>query len=278
MSSFLTILLAIVIAASLGISLASVVGLNCYLPFIDSEYINLLPGISIASRALIAVLAFNRDKKYQSSESIRKTDETYLALARESFQEVVNLLKDQNNDRVSWIRAARMLLQTLEFRDKIQTIDIKNAYELVEESTRNELYTILTIQQEDGARREALPPQFFYGIDDWETEESLDEAAKKGGSNIVVSSVSIDKNTKEPSSRLLSKHSVIAIYNFLEYPKNYDDPLDKVDQIESWGESWSTTHGIDQGARRYVSHASKNLAIDGNLVKTDNNQINEGQD
>jgi preprotein translocase subunit Sec61beta len=253
---------------SLGLSLISVAGLISYFEFIDAGYVTLLPGISIACGAMIAVLAFNRDKEYQASENCRKTDEIYLSLARESFQEVVNLLKDRNNDRMIWVRAARLLLQTMELKKKIQTQDIIKAFELAEESTRIELYMILTIQPEGSGKREALPPQFYYGIEDWETEEVLDEAAIKGGSKSAGGQVTIDKNLPEPSSKLLSKHSVVAIYEFLKFPENYDDPLPKV---EVWTEGWEESHGIDQGARRYVEHASKTWAIDGKLVKADNN-------
>lgn len=212
-------------------------------------------------------MAFNRDKEYQAAESVRKTDEIYLSLARESFQEVVSLLKDRNNARIIWVRAARLLLQTMELKTRIKTEDIIKAFELAEESTRIELSMILTLQPEDGGKREALPPQFYYGIEDWETEESLDEAAKKGGSKTAGGLVTIDKNIPEPSSKLLSKQSVVAIYDFLKFPEDYDDPLSKV---SVWTEGWEHSYGIDQGARRYVAHATQNWAIDQNLIKADN--------
>tara|TARA_R100001377_G_scaffold84244_1_gene67354 strand:- start:13 stop:780 length:768 start_codon:yes stop_codon:yes gene_type:complete len=246
MNKILTNILISIIVASLGLSLLSVLGLISSLKFINTNYITLLPGISIACGALIAVMAFNRDKAYQAAESIRKTDEIYLSLARESFQEVVNLLMDRNNDRMIWVRASRLLLQTMDLKTKIKTEDIIKAFELAEESTRIELYIVLTIQPEDGGRREALPPQFYYGIEDWETEESLDEAAKKGGSRSAGGAVTIDRNVPEPSSKLLSKQSVVAIYDFLKFPESYDDPLPKVNV---WSEEWEQSHGIDQGAR-----------------------------
>lgn len=266
MNKIFTYILISIIAISLGLSLASVLGLISFLPFLDTSYITLLPGISIACGALIAVMAFNRDKEYQAIERIRKTDEIYLSLARESFVEVVNLLKDRNNDRIIWVRAARLLLQTMDLKARIKTEDMIKAFELAEERTRIELFMTLTLQPEASGKREALPPQFYYGIEDWETEESLDEAARKGGSKTAGGLVTIDKNVPEPSSKLLNRQSVVAIYDFLKFPEGYNNLLSKV---SVWTEGWEHSYGVDQGARRYVAHSAQNWAIDENLIKAD---------
>lgn len=63
--------------------------------------------------------------------------------------------------------------------------------------------------------------------------------------------VSIDKVTPEPKSHGLSEKSVVAIYNFIKYPEDYVDPLES---IELWTGSFENSFGIEQGARRYISH------------------------
>ena len=110
--------------------------------------------------------------------------------------------------------------------------------------------------------KQPLPPQFFYGIEDWETEKSLDEAAIKGESKMVVSSVNIHENIPEPSSGGLPPNSVIAIYDFLEFPTNYDDPLQN---IQKWNGNWADSHGISQGAKRFIAHAEEHFVINGKL-------------
>ena len=252
---------------SLGMSLLAVVGLIENIPFLDKDQLSLLPGISIGCGGMIAILAFFRDRKHQQADRVRKSDEIYLSLARDSFDEVFNLLKDKNNDRVVWVRAARLLLQTLQLKNKIATTDILEAFKLAEERLRTELYRTLSVSTGSHKNRQPLPPQFFYSIEDWETEKNLDNAAIKGGSKTVVSSVTIHENVPEPDSSGLAIQSVIAIYNFLKFPSDYDDPLETV---EKWDNNWAYSHGIDQGAKRYVAHASENIVINGKLINTAN--------
>lgn len=211
---------------------------------------------------MIAILAFFRDRKNQRSDRVRKSDEIYLSIARQSFDEVFDLLKDRNNNRLIWIRASRLLLYALEIKTKITTPDIIEAFQLAEERLRAELFRTLRYTTEGHKNKQPLPPQFFYGIEDWKTEESLDDAAVKGGSKMIVSSVNIHKNVPEPSSGGLSPRSIIAIYDFLEFPANYNDPLQKV---QTWDDNWADSHGISQGAKRYVAHTERHLVINGKL-------------
>ena len=77
--------------------------------------------------------------------------------------------------------------------------------------------------------------------------------AKETSSQIKGGSVSIDHNCDEPHSTPLSANSVVAVYDFLEYPEDYDDPLKKV---KVWDEGWELSHGVCQGAKRFVSHVT----------------------
>ena len=223
-----------------------------------------LPAIAISSGVLIASITYLRDKTSQASDSQRKSDEIYLNLARDSFDEVYDLLKDKNNDRIIWVRASRLLLQTLALKNDIKTPDILKAFALAEERLRGELYRTLSIKTSDHSSQQPLPPQFFYGIEDWETETSIDEAAIKSKSKIEAHRVVIDKNLPESDFRPLSQKTIIAIYNFLEFPENYDDLLPKV---EDWTDNWQDSHGTDQGAKRYVAHHKEHYVVNGKLHK-----------
>jgi hypothetical protein len=264
--SILLVALAILVFISLSLSFMAVLGLINALPFIDQNHLTLLPGISIGCGGMIAILAFVRDRLHQKNDRIRKSDEIYLSIARDSFNEVYDLLKDKNNDRIIWVRSARLLLQALALKSKIETKDIIEAFQVSEERLRTELYRTFSITVDGDKNKQALPPQFFYGIDDWKTEKNLDEAAIKGGSTTVCVSVNIDENIPSCSSGSLANRSVIAIFDFLEFPSTYDDPLKKV---QDWDDEWADSHGINQGAKRYIAHTKSNFVIGGKLHKKD---------
>jgi hypothetical protein len=234
------------------------------LPFVDVNNLALLPGISIGCGGMIAILAFFRDRYYQSEDRVRKGDEIYLNIARGSFDEVFSLLKDKNNDRIIWVRAARLLLHSLELKTKITTPDLIEAFDVSAERLRAELYRTLSMKVEGKNNIQPLPPQFFYGIDSWETEKSLDAAAIIGGSETVCVSVIIDENIPSPSSGGLAVQSVIAIFDFMEFPEGYDDPLKRV---KNWEDYWADSNGMVQGAKRYVAHTKSNFVIGGKIHK-----------
>lgn len=262
--TILLFVLAIVVLISLTLSFMAVLGWASTFPFVDVNHLTLLPGISIGCGGMIAILAFIRDRHHQSKDRVRKGDEIYLDVARASFDEVIGLLKDKNNDRIVWVRAARLLLHALEFKEKITTPDIIEAFDVSAERLRAELYRTLSIKVEGKNNIQPLPPQFFYGIDDWETEKSLDAAAIKGSSEMVCVSVSIDENIPSPSSGGLAAKSVIAIFDFMEFPKEYNDPLEKV---KNWEDYWADSNGMIQGAKRYVAHTKSNIVIGGKIHK-----------
>jgi len=162
------------------------------------------------------------------------------------------VLSDMNNDRATWINASRTLLKTLELKERIITEEYQVAYELEEERARNELHESLCIKDGSTGEREPLPPQFFYGITDWETRQSLDKVAKKVSPKPIVSEYSIDTVDPTPKKERLCVESVVAIFKFMEYPKDYNDPLDGV---KVWDESPRGYFARnDQGARKYVLH------------------------
>ncbi len=259
----IVVLLITIAVLTLGIAICNIFGL---IPetLIQQSKMSTLPAIAISAGVLIASITYLRDKTSQSIGQQRKSDELYLNLARDSFDEVYGLLKDKNNDRVIWVRASRLLLQTLAIKLKIKTPDITEAFELAEERLRTELYRSLSIKTEGHSNRQPLPPQFFYGIDNWKTEASLDEAAKKSSNKIEAHRVEIDKNLPEPEIMSLSHKTVIAIYDFMKFSENYNDPLQ---DVEEWPDNWELSNGIEQGAKRYVSHKNNHYVVNGKLHK-----------
>lgn len=232
-------------------SFAVIFGYSAQMSFIDQAHINLFPVISITCGGIVAILAFFRDRENQRRDSLRKKDEMYLEISKKSFDEVFNLLKNCNNDRMIWIRASRLLLNTLAFRNKIETPDIIEAFDLATEQLRVELYRVLSMKSGQHKDLQPLPPAFFYGNEDWETEVDINQAAIKSKPKIEGNEVTIDKNVPVRSCKWLQWQSVIAIYDFLEYPSDYDDPLDRVNK---WNTHWCDSRDHSQGARKYIAH------------------------
>lgn len=228
-----------------------------------SQRFQLLPGIAVSAGVLIAALSFMRERAKTEVERRRHASEVLLAQASAGFKTLVELLSDQNNSRVTWIRAARTLLQAKRLGHQINSEEYKVAYQLEEERTRNELYKLLTLHDPKTNGRRPLPPQFFYGIEDWRSCRTLDEAAIRASDKVEAHSVTIDAVPPSPSSRPLVARSVVAIFSFIEYPRNYDDPLD---DVVDWDENWDQSFDIDQGARRYVAHTKQKVAINGQLL------------
>lgn len=233
----------------------------------NSDGLKYLSSFVVSSAALVALLTYLREKKRIGRELEERRSRFFFEQATVGLDEVYNLMKNQNNDRITWLRAARDLLHSINLSKQITTTEYKEAYRLVEEKIRHKLYIALTVYDEETKERNSLPPQFFYGLRDWQVERSLDEAARLASKKIIAQDVSIDKVLRPPTSLPLAEKSVVTIYDFLvEYPKEYKDPLDSV---TIWGGHWDYGSvvglGIDQGARRFVNHISRHFAIDGKL-------------
>lgn len=210
----------------------------------------------------IAYDQFNNAKSRQDIEDSDKRSLFFFEQAKLGLEEVYDMLKDQNNDRVTWIRAARDLLRAKSIGKSITVKEYQEAYRLTEEKIRHKLYLSLSIYDQTTHNRNPLPPQFFYGVQNWAVTKPLDDIAKEVSQKTNVYGVSIDHLKPQTNIVPLSAKSVIAIYDFLEYPADYDDPLKTV---EAWGDNWEDSYGINEGAKRFVHHVTHNTAINGKL-------------
>ena len=231
--------------------------------FLVSNRLKFLPSFVVCIAVFTCLLTYLREKAKLHREKIEEQSKVFLQLAKDGLEGAYEMLKDQNNNRITWIRASRDILHALSLTKEIKTPQYIEAYRLFEENIRHKLYLALTVTDTKTGGRKALPPQFFYGVSDWQIEKTLDEVAKATSSKIVVGTVSIDHIRKEPNLKPLSEKSVVTIFDFLEYPANYDDPLKKV---KVWGDDWEHSYGVSQGARRFVTHVTSYHAINGKLI------------
>jgi ribosomal protein S8E len=233
---------------------------------LNVKQVSILPAIAISTGVLIASLAYLRDKNKHELDARLKTDELQLQITKDGFDEVNELISNLDNSRVVWIRAARVLLNTLELGELITTPQLKKAFQAHREYLRVNLYQALHIEPEDSAKsdKESLPPQFFYGIENWRDRTiSLDDAALSSRSKTKAHRVTIDRVISEPKNTELDQRSVVAIYDFISsYDESYVDPLSKV---KEWEGDLMGSFGIQQGPARYIEHSSKYMVSDGKL-------------
>lgn len=267
LSIFIVLLAVIVLCALVGSLVATYVAIVDASPSQTlSEQFSLVPTAAVSAGVLVAILTFYRERRKHELERARQVSGILVERCRAGFDAVISLLADRNNNRLTWVRAARTLLRVLELKDRITSEEYKVVYQLEEERAKEELYNILSIKNEKTGARDPLPPQFFYGIKNWDAYGTLDAAAIEASSETVVSTVTIDRIPSQPYLRPLAPETVVAIFDFIEEPSGSEEPLDSV---KYWNEDWSKSHGIDQGARRYVAHRKQRYAIAGKLHDKD---------
>jgi hypothetical protein len=261
---YLISILIVVITIVLLLSIFHVAGCS----FLTNEEASILPSIAISTGVMIASLAYFRDKQKNEYDSQLKHDELQLQIAKEGFDEVYELISKLENSRVVWIRAARVLLNTIEIGELIETPQLKNAFKAHREYVRVNLYQSLHIEPEDPSEsdEESLPPQFFYGVDNWrDRTKALDDAALESRSKIRAHRVTIDRVTPEPKNTELDTRSIVAIYDFVcAHDESYQDPLSNV---KVWSGDLLGAFGIKQGPARYLEHQVSYTVIGGKLVE-----------
>lgn len=233
-----------------------------YLGGTTNPLLGLLTFLGILWTISITYEQFHNQKSRQDIEDTNKRALFFFEQAKQGLEEVYDMLKDQNNDRVTWVQAARDLIRARNIGKSIAVPEYQEAYRLTEEKIRHKLYLALSTYDTKTQSRNPLPPQFFYGIKNWDVFRSLDDVAIEVSQEVKAYSVVIDQNTPQSSILPLAAKSVIAIYNFLDYPADYEDPLKT---IEMWTDNWEESLGINEGAKRFVSHVTNNTAIGGKL-------------
>lgn len=267
----LTITIAIIAVLLAAISFPAVIELlkydfgslefNC---FLTSDKLKFLPSFVVSIAVFTALLTYLSEKTKLHNEKEENRSNFFLEQAKEGLEAAYDMLKDQNNNRIAWVQASRNILHALNLSKEIKSTQYQVAYQLFEEKIRHNLYLALTIADKKTGARQPLPPQFFYGVADWDSGKSLDDVAKETSTKFVVSDVNINNIPEDPHLTPLPIASIVAVYNFLEYPKDYADPLKNV---IAWDNDWEDSEGVGQGAKRFVSHKSNCSAIDGKLHK-----------
>lgn len=134
-----------------------------------------------------------------------------LESARTSLDEAVKLLSDKNNDRITWIAAARILRRAVEISSKVTETVHVDVLEVQLERYRRVFGQILGF---DDTHKNAA---FFYGSGN--PSADIEEAAKESTRSKSTS------RGETPVLKALPEGALWTIWEFAQYPKDYEDPI-----------------------------------------------------
>jgi len=221
---------------------------------------DLIAPLVASTGVLIAVLAYSRDRGKIERDRAEARSKIFLEQAKQSLQDAFELLKDLNQDRGTWVHAARLILAAKKLGEEIPSAEYRRVYELAADQVRHQFHGVFMLTDGQAGKRTALPAAFFFGRPDWKTTElGLDQMAVEASPDTEVITSTPERPIPESNDKSLSPNSVIAVFEFLRFPANYIDPFDGIDG-EAWS-SWSDVVGVSQGARRYVEHRSNHRLV-----------------
>jgi hypothetical protein len=183
----------------------------------------------------------------------REKSHFYLEVCRDNYDTFYKTLDDLNNVRVDWIYAARLLLETKELEKEITYKEHTRVIEVKKMKVRHDLYSQFQIIDHETNTESPLPVSFFYGIENWRDYlSSPDDAAYKAFRRDRPATFGEHEVSRIEKLPMLSEHSVYIIFEFLAWPENYDDPLEKHKYTSEWSEDIKSFQG--EGAFKYIKH------------------------
>ena len=172
-----------------------------------------------------------------------------LQSALESYDQALELLVDGNNDRVTWITAARI---------------VERANRICADVTQQVHEDVLEVQLERYRRQFARTLGF-------------DDPSKGGwffyGANSCVGLTTAAEGSTRPTTtgfgskaqlKYLSESSLATLFSMAGYPSNYEDPLKSRSFAEKLGLGMSASF---PGLFEYLEHREDYESIDGKLIR-----------
>lgn len=212
----------------------------------------LIANISTTIAVLIAIGVFIWQINANIGEKKYAKSRFALQSALESYEQAIELLTDNNNDRVTWITAARIIERANRISNNITEEVHVDVFEIQHEKYRRQAAEIL------GYENPNKGAWFFYGSSNFTSDVA--EAAKE-----ATRSVNHLGKTR-PRMKYLSEDSLSTVYNLASYPGNYEDPLVK--------DTFVGKKGIEMlisfpGLYEYIEHRNAYVTVAGKLIKRD---------
>lgn len=163
----------------------------------------------VENRKLIEIQIAQLDFQRNESEYQEKVSRSLFNLenATHAYAEAQTLLDDGNNDRVTWIRAARMLKIAKKLADDISIENHKNILEVRQMKIRQFFRNLLVNKN----------PAFFYGVKNIISLELASWDSVAPGIEDGINWSNGDRRIPETAIR--------AVWEAAQWPKNYSDPL-----------------------------------------------------
>lgn len=224
---------------------------------------DLIAPLVAGTGVLIAVLAFIHDREKIANDRAEAKSKVLYEQAKQGLEQAYEQLEGLSQDRIVWIRAARLLVIAKSLASSITSNEYAEAYRLAAESVRARLYTKFNPKNSDGDLL-PLPPAFFFGYAEWRTSQyTLNQLAVLTATPIKVRSVSPENPVPDPCLLGLEQRSVCMVMDFLNFPSDYADPFDQIDK-NIW-RGWREMIGHAQGARTYIEHRERYFLINKRL-------------
>ncbi len=200
-----------------------------------------------------AFVAFRFNAYLESKKSENEKSKFYLEFCSDNYDTFYSTLDGLNNSRVDWIYAARLLMETKSLEDEITTAEHQTVLGIKKMKVRHSLLNQFQVIDEEKNTESPLPVSFFYGIPNWrEYFDAPNDAAcesMKFDRPTTFGEYEVPKMERLP---MLQEQSVYAVFEFLSYPENFEDHLDKLNYNAEWPQRVKSFEG--EGAYKYVKH------------------------
>jgi len=170
-----------------------------------------------------------------------RQSEKYLEFSFSQFKDIVKLISD-NNDRIKWITASRILANIEQISLNISIKEHKELFEIQKLKYKTIIRDLLSDENKHGA--------FFYGSDDW--EEEIDDSANK-------STLTTKKQNEQGYTGGLNNLAEVSLYklwSFTQFPTKYVDSLGN--EIFTNKQISKNIRGDFPGLFEYLTHKRNN--------------------
>jgi len=189
------------------------------------------------------IISHRQEKAYTKSHFA-------LQSALESYDLAIELLSDDNNDRVTWVTASRIVERANQISTNVTEQVHVDVLEVQLERYRRQAVSIL------GHDDPSKSGSFFYGGDS--SAENISAAAENSTRPIHLPGLS------KGQLRYLAESSLATIYALASYPSNYEDPLKSESLDPQVNVEMRTSF---PGLYEYLLHRKEYESIGGKLVK-----------
>lgn len=204
-------------------------------PFIPGQVIAAYKFVLPVSVLLAAAgLVFGQISRIEQTEEAES--KFYLVKSLEAFNRAASLLDDGNNNRATWILAGRALRLADRLSSRISVPMHLEVFELERLHLRGIFNGFIAEQ----------PPAFFYGVQD--TTVSVDQAATQSSEGETVAG-----RRRVSTVRGLEERSLRTIWQFAQYPHDWDDPIGDRFTDEERGQLMV----LHPGLHEYLEHTAQ---------------------